>query len=121
VADRPATVAGSALFVFIAGFVLWPPGGVYWTALAAVVVDGPTLALVALLAAVAGGAFVGATGISGSALARGALLAYVAGMTAVEVATAPESPAHLVGYAAIAVCLAGGGALAAWAGDGGRA
>lgn len=114
VPDRLAAVAGSALFALVAGAVLWPPGAVYWTALAAVVGDGPTLALVALLGAAAGGAFVRATGVSWHDLARGALAAYVVGMTVVEVGMDPDSPVHLVGYGALAACLVGGGALARW-------
>ena len=111
--DRRAAVAGSALFVLVAGAVLWPPGAVYWTALAAVVGDGPTLAVVALLGGVAGVAFVRVTGVSGADLARGALVAYVLGMAAIEASTSPDSPVHLLGYAALAGCLVGGGALAA--------
>ncbi len=120
--DRRAAVAGSALFVLVVGAVLWPPGAVYWTALAAVVGDGPTLAVVALLGGVAGAAFVRVTGVSGADLARGALVAYVLGMAAIEAGTSPDSPVHLLGYAALAGCLVGGGALAArvWSTPAGR-
>lgn len=111
--DRLAAVAGSALFALVVGAVLWPPGAVYWTALAAVVGDGPTLAVVALLGAGAGAAFVRGTGVSWHDLTRGALVAYVVGMAAIEAGMTPDSPVHLVGYGALAVCLVGGGAVAA--------
>jgi hypothetical protein len=100
--------AASALFAFLAGVALWPPRAVYWTALAAVVGDGPTLAVVAALAA----AFVRATGVAVVDLARGVLLAYVVGMAAIEATIRPDSPVHLVGYGALAACLVAGGALA---------
>jgi hypothetical protein len=106
-------VVASALAALVVGAVLWPPGAVYWTALAAVVGTGPTLAVVALLAAVAGAGVGRATGVSGGDLVRGVLLAYLVGMTAVEVTVAPDGPVHLVGYGALAACLAAGGALAA--------
>jgi hypothetical protein len=104
--------AASALFAFLAGVALWSPRAVYWTALAAVVGDGPTLAVVAALAVALGAAFVRATGVAVVDLARGVLLAYVVGMAAIEATIRPDSPVHLVGYGALAACLVAGGALA---------
>jgi len=113
VSDRLVAVAGSALFALVTGVALWPPGAVYWEALAAVAGDGPTLAVVAALGVAFGAAFVRATGASVVDLASGVLLAYVVGIAAIEGTIRPDSPVHFVGYGALAACLVTGGALAA--------
>lgn len=112
----PRAVAASALLAFLVGGVLWPPGAVYWTALAAVIGDGPTLALVALLSALAGAAAVRVGGLDPASLALGGALAYVLGMALVGVVVATDSPAHLLLYGALLVCFLGGAAGARYAG-----
>lgn len=105
------TVVISAVAVFLAGLALWPPRAVYWTRLAAVVGDAVTLAVVVLLASILGVALQYATGIAVRAFAVGGLVAYVVGMVAIELWMMPDSPAHLVWYAALLACLVGGAAL----------
>ena len=114
--DRFVAVAGSALFALVAGVALWPPGAVYWEALATVAGDGPTLVVVAVIGLALGATFVRATDVSVVDLASGVLLAYVAGMATVEAVIRPDSPVHLVGYGALAACLVAGGTLGARAG-----
>lgn len=104
----------SAAFAFVAGAVLWPPGAVYWTAVAAVVGDGVALAAVGALAVLFGGAFARTTGVDLPWIAAGGALAYVAGMVLVDVAFAPESPAHYVLYGGLLVALVAGAALSTW-------
>jgi hypothetical protein len=104
-------VAGSAVAVFLAGLALWPPRAVYWTRLAAVVGDGVALSVVCLLAAAVGAAFAWLTGVGVRPVAVGGLVAYAVGMVAIEVWLSPDSPAHLVWYAVLLVCLVGGVAL----------
>lgn len=106
---RTARAVGvSAAFAAVAGFVLWPPRAVYWTAAAAAVGTVATLALVALAALALGAAFGSATGVDGRAFAAGTAVAYVAGMAAIEVVVSPDGPAHLVLYGGIAACLVAG-------------
>ena len=104
-------VARSAVAALLAGLALWPPRAVYWTRLAAVVGDGPTLTLVALLAVGLGAVLARVAGVDFPSFAVGALLAYAVGMAAVEAWLSPDSPAHLVWYAALLACLVGGAAL----------
>ena len=104
-------VAGSAVAAVLAGLALWPPRAVYWTQIAAVVGDGVTLAVVCLLAAALGAAFAWLTGVDVPSFAVGGLLAYAAGMVAIEVWLSPDSPAHLVWYAVLLASLVGGAAL----------
>jgi hypothetical protein len=95
----------------VAGAVLWPPGPVYWTALSARVGDGPTLALVVVLAASLGVVLASATDVRVPEVTAGALVAYVAGMAAVAAVSTPDSPAHLVWYGVLATAFVGGAAL----------
>ena len=104
----------SAAFAFVAGAVLWPPGAVYWTAVAAVVGDGVTLALVGVLAIVLGAAFVHATGVAVPWFAAGGAVAYVVGMIVVDVGFDPASPVHYVLYGALLVALVAGAAVSTW-------
>lgn len=104
----------SAAFAFVAGGVLWPPGAVYWTAVAAVVGDGVTLAFVGVLAVALGAAFAHATGVAVPWFAAGGAVAYVVGMIVVDVASEPESPAHYVLYGGLLVALVAGAALSTW-------
>jgi len=104
-------VAGSAVATFLAGLALWPPRTVYWTRLAAVAGDGVTLSVVALLAVALGAAFAWLTGVDVASFAGGGLVAYAVGMAAIEAWLSPDSPAHLVWYAALLACLVGGAAL----------
>jgi len=104
-------VAASTLFALAAMAVLWPPGAVYWERVATVVGDGPTLALVGCLAVGLGAAFARLSGMSSRSFAAGVALAYAAGMVAVELRLDPDSPAHLVWYAALAAALLAGTAL----------
>jgi len=104
-------VARSAVAALLAGLVIWPPRAVYWPRLAAVVGDGPTLALVALLAVGLGAVLAWLLGADVRSFAVGALLAYAAGMAAIEAWLSPDSPVHLVWYAALLACLVGGAAL----------
>ena len=111
------TVAASAAFVFLAELVLWPPRAVYWTRLAAVVGDGFTLVFVGLVALSLGVVFAWITGVAVQPFALGAFAAYVVGMIAIEVVLTPNSPVHLVWYAALSTCLVGGVALGSRVGD----
>lgn len=105
-------VAVSAVFTAVAGVVLWPPGAVYWTAVAAAVGEAATLALVVVTALALGAAFGSLTGVRVREFAAGGAVAYAVGMAAVAVAVSPDSPAHLVLYGALALCLAVGVAAA---------
>jgi len=101
----------AALFAFVAGAALWPPGAVYWEALAAIAGDAVALGAVAGLALVLGAMFARATGTAVRRVAAGGLVAYVAGMTAIELAMEPDGPAHFVLYGGILACLVAGAAL----------
>ncbi|QLH76355.1 hypothetical protein HZS55_03120 [Halosimplex rubrum] len=105
-------VAVSAVFAVVTGIVLWPPGAVYWTAVAAAVGEAATLALVVVAALALGAAFGALTGVRVREFAAGGAVAYAVGMAAVAVAVSPDSPAHLVLYGALAVCLVVGVAAA---------
>jgi hypothetical protein len=107
------STAASALFATLAALVLWPPGAVYWDAVAAVVGDAVTLATVAALAVGLGAAFAWATGVDPVRFAAGGLVAYAVGMAAVEALLEPDSPVHLLGYAALLCCLLTGVAVRA--------
>jgi len=104
-------VARSAVATFLAGLALWPPRAVYWTRLEVVVGDAVTLALVALLAVGLGAVLARVVGADLPSFAVGGSVAYAVGMAAIEVWLSPDSPVHLVWYAALLVCLVAGAAL----------
>jgi hypothetical protein len=104
-------VAASAAFALLAGAALWPPRAVYWHRLAAAVGDAVTLALVGLLALALGAAFTRVASVAVRPFVVGAAVAYVVGMGAIAALLAPDSPVHLVWYAALGACLVGGAAL----------
>lgn len=92
---RHLEVAAIAIACFVVGYTLWPPGHVYWTALAGVVGDSLALVAVAVLAGLAGVAITPATDVRLANLAAGGAVAYLAGMALVEATTTPDSPVHL--------------------------
>jgi len=105
---RIAEILAAAALALVGGLLLWPPGRVYWTGVADVLGETPTLALVATLAALLGVWFARTAGLALTHVLVGALLAYAAGMAAIEVLLRPESPAHLVWYGALLACAVGG-------------
>jgi hypothetical protein len=111
------SVTASAAFALLAGAALWPPRAVYWTRLAAVVGDAVTLALVGLLDLALGAAFAWVAGVAVRPFAVGVAVAYAVGMVAIDLLLAPDSPVHLVWYAALGACLVGGAALQARVGS----
>ncbi|UWG46772.1 hypothetical protein HSRCO_0476 [Halanaeroarchaeum sp. HSR-CO] len=98
-------------FVLLAGWVLWPPRAVYWSALAEIVGAPLTLVLVGALAVGLGFAVGVLRGVAIRPFVAGALLAYGSGMLAIEVVVRPESPVHLLLYGALLGCLVGGAVL----------
>jgi hypothetical protein len=109
---NPRRVAVSAVFAAVAGVVLWPPGGVYWTAVAAAVGEAATLGLVVVATLALGAAFGSFTGVRVSEFAAGTAVAYLLGMAAIAAARSPDSPVHHLLYGAVAVCLVVGVAAA---------
>jgi len=104
----PRDVVVSGAFALLSGVVLWPPGAVYWTSVAAAVGEIPTIGLVVFSAVALGVAFGRVTGIRVWRFLGGGIPAYVVGMVAIRVVSAPDSPAHLVWYAGLLACLGGG-------------
>jgi hypothetical protein len=103
------TVLSGAVALGVA-LALWPPGRVYWTALADRVGDAPTLVLVSVLAFGLGTWFVRTSGVSLEHVLAGTVLGYAVGMVAIAVVIEPDSPAHLALYAGLfGAVLAGGG------------
>lgn len=107
----PRDVAASGAFALLAGVVLWPPGAVYWTGVAAAVGEIPAIGLVVFSAVALGVAFSRVTQIGVRRFLGGGVPAYVVGMAAIRVVSAPDSPVHLVWYAGLLACLGGGVAL----------
>lgn len=104
-----AEVAVATAAVLVAGFGLWPPGAVYWTRVADVVGEGPTLLVVFALAVGLGAWFARTSSFAVRHVIAGGLLAYVLGMGAIEVLLAPDSPVHLIGYGVLLAALVAGG------------
>lgn len=107
----PRDLAVCGTFALVSGLVLWPPGAVYWTAVATVVGEAPTIGLVLLVAVALGAAFGRVTRIGVPRFLGGGVPAYVVGMVAIRLVVAPDSPAHLLWYAGLLACLGGGVAL----------
>ena len=97
-----AIASGVAVFAF--GYLLWPPGQVYWTAVSNVI-GGPLSLLVVAGLAVAFGVLLGrTTPIRPGAFVAGGLLAYLLGMLLIESTTTPDSPVHRYWYGFLLVC-----------------
>lgn len=107
----PRAVLASWLFVGVAGLALWPPGAVYWEALAAVVGDAVTLAVVGGMAGALGALFVRQTGVGLRAFGPGAGLAYGSWLAGIELTMRPDSPVHLVWYGGLLGCFLAGATL----------
>jgi hypothetical protein len=100
----PRAVVLSGLFVLVAGLGLWPPGPVYWTAVAGDIGGGPTLALVGTVAVLVGAVFQYLADVPLPSFGGGTVLA-VAGLTIVAAVAAPDAVAWVVWYGLLAVCL----------------
>ncbi|MDS0477572.1 hypothetical protein [Natrinema sp. 1APR25-10V2] len=110
---RSIEIAASAVFVFAAGFALWPPRHVYWSRVGNVLGEPLTLALVVVLAVIVGGGAVALLNVRLAAFAAGGLIAYVAGMALIAVVIEPISPVHLVLYGGLLACFVLGAAISA--------
>ncbi|MEF8838467.1 MAG: hypothetical protein V5A24_01925 [Haloarculaceae archaeon] len=108
----PRQILGSFLASLVAGYLLWPPGHVYWTAVLETVGDTPTVGLILLLAILVGAAIVGFGPVSPRNFGVGAGLAYATGMALVEVVHGPDSPVHFLLYAGFLSCAVFGGIAA---------
>lgn len=109
-ADRLLETVVSAAVALGVAMALWPPGRVYWTALAGRTGDLPTLGLVGLLALGLGAWFVRTSRVSIVHLLPGTVLGYAVGMVAVAIAFDPDSPAHFALYAGLLGAFLAGGA-----------
>ncbi|QLG47496.1 hypothetical protein [Natrinema halophilum] len=111
---RPTSALASGLLAFVAGYVLWPPGHVYWVQVSRIVGEPISLTLVGLLAAVVGLGAVTVLGWSLSELAIGGLLAYGIGMALIERVIGPDSPVHLLLYGGLLFCFGIGAVFGAF-------
>ena len=93
----------------VAGYLLWPPGNVYWTAVADAIGTAATMGIVFLLAFLFGAGVLRWPDISLATFGLGGSVAYVVGMVLIDVLVAPESPVHYVLYAGLLVCALLGG------------
>ncbi|RXK51424.1 hypothetical protein [Halorientalis pallida] len=107
-------LAVSGAFALLAGVAVWPPveALLYWRWLPGAAAAGDLIVLpVAVLSVSLGVGFAAATGIGPRRFLPGGMAAYLTGMALIEAALAPESPVHLVLYAAVLVALTAGVAL----------
>ena len=91
-----SVASGVAVFAF--GYLLWPPGRVYWTAVSDAIGGTLTLVVVAGVAIAFGFLLRRATPIRPAAFAAGGLLAYLLGTVLIESTTTPDSPVHRYWY-----------------------
>lgn len=108
----PGQIVASFLASLVTGYLLWPPGHVYWTAVFETVGDTPTVVLILLLAMLVGVAVVGFGPVAPGNFGVGAGLAYATGMALVEVFHTPDSPVHFFLYAGFLSCAVFGGIAA---------
>ena len=101
----------SGLFALAALAVLWPPGAVYWTRVANVLGNGPTLAIVGVVATGLAVAFARVTDVGVRRFALGTSAAVIAVTVGIALLLSPDSPVHVFLYAALAGCLVAGVAL----------
>lgn len=104
-------VVVTALLAYAAGYILWPPGRVYWTTVADVIGEPVTIAVVLLLAGATGGVSATLSGADPIHIAIGGSVAYTVGMVLVETITTPDSPVHFVLYGTLLVCWVVGAAV----------
>ena len=122
---NPIDVAASAVVLFVVGIVLWPPADVLWEWWGVLPESmRGDLVLLAMLFVSSGAAGAGLSRLVGVGLAElavGGVIAYAVGMGLIEIAIAPDSPAHLLLYGVILVGAflgaVGGNAIGADPGD----
>lgn len=102
---------GSAVFVVVAGGVVWPPGGVYWAPVAEMLGDTATAVLVGSLAAALGIAFASLTFIRLESFIVGGVAGYLVAMASIEYTMAPESSVHYIWYGGLLVAATTGFAV----------
>ena len=101
----------SVVFGILIGWILWPPRTVYWQSLADYVGEPITLLVVGILAVGFGFVFVYLTSVSIRPFIAGAVIAYVVGMSAIELVLTPASPVHLILDAGLLLCILVGGVI----------
>jgi hypothetical protein len=101
----------TAVFAFVAGAVLWPPGWAYWLVVAPMLGDSGTVAVIYFLTMALGLAFTAITLFPLRAIVAGGGAAYLAGMVALTVTVTPAGWFQYVWYAALLGCFLGGACL----------
>jgi len=104
-APSPREVIFSVVFALVAGAIIWPPASelLYWTVFDVI---GDLILLLVLGTSVAVGFVFGTlTAVSPRSFAVGGTLAYLIGMSAIEVAITPDSPVHLLLYGSILITM----------------
>ena len=104
-------IALSWIFSLIIGWILWPPGAVYWSYLAKFVGQPSTLLVVGILATGFGFVFVYLTTVQIRPFVAGTVLGYLSGMIAIGTFITPDSPVHLVLYGGLLLAIGSGGFL----------
>lgn len=95
----------SAIYTLVAGSLAWPPTNSYWLPIASLAGDKPTLILLFTVTGLLGAAYSSHTDVESMDYAAGGALAYVAGMTAVELLLDPATTAYLLTYAAVLISM----------------
>ena len=94
-----SSIGTSGVGIFLAGVLLWPPGAVYWGALAARVGFVSTVVAVFVLCAVAGTGVALVSDVPIRTLVMGGLGAYAIGLVPLALLVAPASaPEYAVVY-----------------------
>ncbi len=101
----------STIGLFVIGYLLWPPGRVYWFLLADVIGFTLTMMLLFSTATVIGAIVTSLADISLGLLAFSGAVAYLVGMWLIERTIAPSSPVYLLLYAGLLCCLLVGAAI----------
>ncbi len=109
--SRGLEVVVSTIGLFVIGYLLWPPGRVYWLALADVIGVTLTMTLLFATATVVGALVTTLVDVSLGVLAFSGAVAYLVGMWLIEITISPISPVHLLLYAGLLCCLLVGAAI----------
>jgi hypothetical protein len=107
----PREIAVSWLFVFAAGVALWPPGAVYWEAVAVVIGNALALTVAGVAAGTLAAVFVWRTEISLQSYTLGSVIAYACWVVGIEMTMIPDSPVHFIWYGGLLVCFVAGATL----------
>ncbi len=91
----------SCLFIFIVGFIIWPPYDTFWSGIYSVFGETTLILAILLMSVLFSSVFGGLSGVGLFNFVSSSVIVYIISMWAIERILEPNSPVHFILYGII--------------------